>query len=80
LIGALPIIEAYTDSFAWILIIHHSIGLVAFVLSLFLVARFAYARFTVKLCCGKWLMRTTAVLWGIALVLGLYLYLSGYIV
>jgi uncharacterized membrane protein YozB (DUF420 family) len=78
LLSALPIVTAFFDTYAAILILHHSLGVVAFILSTFLVGRFAYARFTARLCKGKWLMIATATVWGISLVLGIYLYLSGY--
>jgi len=73
-----PIVIAYTDTYATIFLVHHLLGLVAFVLSLFLVARFALGRFTLQRCKGKWLMRTTAVTWGAVLVMGVFLYASGY--
>ncbi len=80
LLTGIPIFQVYFDAYAAIVIAHHAIGLLAFVLSLFLVSRFVRARFTLKLCRGKWLMRLTATLWATALVLGLYLYLSGYFI
>ncbi len=80
LLTAIPIFEAGIDSYGAIVILHHSVGLLAFVLSIFLVSRFVQARFTLRLCRGKRLMRLTAALWAIALVLGVFLYLSGYLV
>ena len=78
LLKGYPIVTAYTDTYAIIFLVHHILGLVAFVLSLFLVARFALGRFTLQRCKGKWLMRTTAVTWGAVLVMGVFLYASGY--
>jgi uncharacterized membrane protein YozB (DUF420 family) len=62
-----------------ILFAHHVIGLVAFVLSLFLVGRIAFGRSTLKQRKRERLMRTTAITWGFSLVLGLSLYGSGYL-
>ncbi|MDD1773393.1 MAG: hypothetical protein LUQ14_02075 [Methanomassiliicoccales archaeon] len=73
------IVTAYTDHHITILLTNHVIGLVAFVLSPFLVRRFAFGRFIPKRCMGIWLMRTTAITWGFSLVLGLSLYGSGYL-
>jgi uncharacterized membrane protein YozB (DUF420 family) len=78
LLTALPIVTAFFDTNAAILLLHHALGVVSFVLSAFLVGRFAYARFTPRLCRGKWLMVATATVWGTTLVLGIYLYASGY--
>ena len=78
LLSALPIVTVFFDTYAAILILHHSLGVLAFIFSTFLVGRFAYARFTARLCKGRWFMITTATVWGAALVLGIYLYLIGY--
>jgi hypothetical protein len=73
-----PIVSAAQDSLSLLYLSHHVIGGIAFVLSLFLVARFARGRFTDKYCRGLWLMRATAVFWAAALLLGFILYFSGY--
>ncbi len=77
-VNAWPIVATYTDTNAAIFLIHHTLGVVAFILSLVLVGRFVRARFTLRACKGKWLMRITAVTWTGALILGLFLYAGGY--
>ncbi|MBM4236869.1 MAG: hypothetical protein FJ151_00075 [Euryarchaeota archaeon] len=77
-VNAWPIVTTYTDTNAAIFLAHHVLGAVALVLSLVLVGRFVRARFTLRDCKGKWLMRITATTWGGALVLGLILYVAGY--
>jgi hypothetical protein len=74
----LPVASRGQDILALLFLTHHFLGGIAFVLSLFLVARYARGRFTDKYCRGPWLMRATAITWASALVLGLILYAEGY--
>jgi uncharacterized membrane protein YozB (DUF420 family) len=77
-LGGLPVVDQYADQYSILFVIHHIIGLIAFVLATFLVLRYVRGGFTPKYCRGKWLMRMTAILWIVALLLGLYLYQAGF--
>jgi uncharacterized membrane protein YozB (DUF420 family) len=74
----LPIVSAAQDNLSMLYLSHHFVGAMAFLLSLFLITRFARGRFTDRYCRGRWLMLTTAALWAAALLLGFTLYLYGY--
>jgi uncharacterized membrane protein YozB (DUF420 family) len=74
----LPIVSSYPDSYAYLFVIHHIIGLIALLLSTFVVLRYVRGKFTARYCRGKWIMRATGMTWAAALILGLYLYYIGY--
>jgi hypothetical protein len=50
---AVPTVTVFFDTYAAILLLHHALGVVAFIPSTFLGGRFTYARFTVRSCRGK---------------------------
>lgn len=74
----LPIVTENPDEYSTLFLWHHIFGLIAVILSTFLVLRFAWGRFSAKYCRGLLLMRATAVFWSISLLMGLYLYYVGY--
>jgi uncharacterized membrane protein YozB (DUF420 family) len=57
-------------------IVHIPIGIAAFILSTYLVLRWAFNSGDIRKCFGKGLMRATMITWMLSLIIGIVIYLT----